>query len=1012
MAVFMGPETQHHFAQFRLDAVNYQLWSGREAICLRPKTFEVLRYLVERPGQLVTKSALLDAMWPDVAVGDTMPALCVAELRKSLGDNPKTPRFIETVHRRGYRFIADVRTVEGSRLVEKALAPVQRPATILVGRDAELARMRAQFEEMLAGARRVIFVSGEAGIGKTSFVQEFLDHVVQSRGAPVGIGRGQCVEQYGGGEPYLPILEALTRLCKQGVCDSFTEILDHLAPSWLAEMPCLHTPAMRQCTHSPRQSTTRPRMLREIAEALEAFAVEMPIVLLLEDLHWSDASTIDLIAVTAQRIEPARLMIIGTYRPLDELASSHPLRKTTEHLRIHHESVDLPLRLLSEEDVASYLAQRLRGFESERSLRRIGRVIHRRSGGNPLFMVSVVDHLLEHHALSDAARIETPRNIIGMIERHLERLTPDERLVLESASVAGEEFSTASVAAAAAIAVEEAETRCTQIARSGQFLIGTGSIEWPDGTIAASFRFRHGLYCEVLYGQIAVGRRAKMHHRLAERQERAYGTHAREIAAELAQHYARSRDRDKAIHYFQLAGERALARGAAVEAHDNYNVALANLLELPTSVERDHREFALQVELGMALRGAKNWTRSAAFRTMSRAMQLGEMLGRTKELPEVLFALAAVSLSRGQAKASLEFGERMLGLAQVEADPGLIAAAHYRIGSAKLLGGKLAESRDFLDLAAHGPADGGRLARDAHIHSRAMAAVAVLRLGLPDRARQLLSEAFELSRRHGTLYNEGFAHMSAILVHDGLHEPQGVLEHADALSRIAEDNPAYLTFADGSAGTALFMLEEHEEGLARMRRALASGEFGLDDAARRVLEAQVCAIDGRPQDGLAAIQAGLRAAQELQFYKPQLLRLRANFLAQTGGAEGMSESAFVEAIECARQQDNKFDELESALCYARWLAAQGRCFEARECIAEIYHWFTEGFDTLVLKEARNLLEDLGKKPARIEHRPAGTIRTRGAYTTISSQSSSSTAVTPADLGRHVTARRTRQRSAP
>ena len=160
------------------------------------------------------------------------------------------------------------------------------------------------------------------------------------------------------------------------------------------------------------------------------------------------------------------------------------------------------------------------------------------------------------------------------------------------------------------------------------------------------------------------------------------------------------------------------------------------------------------------------------------------------------------------------------------------------------------------------------------------------------------------------------------------------------------------------------MLGEHEEGSARMRRALASGEFGLDDAARQVLEAQVCAIDGRTQDGLAATEAGLRFARELQFYKPQLLRLRANFLAQTGGAEGPSESAFVEAIECARQQDSKFDELESALCYARWLGAQGRSVEAHECIAEIYHWFTQGFDTHALGEARLLLEELRKNVRR------------------------------------------------
>jgi hypothetical protein len=282
--------------------------------------------LVEHPGRLVTKAALLDAVWKEIVVSDSLPAVCVGELRKALGDEPKTPQFIETVHGRGYRFIAKV-TIAAPDPVTRSPSVPPGPASIVVGRDAELARVRSWYAEMLAASRQVLFVAGEAGIGKTAFVRALLDSIDKEN--ITRIGRGQCIEQNGSAEPYMPILEALTRLAqKSGGEKRSVDLLKKFAPSWMVQLPALLSADERRQLQSEAQGVTQQRMLREMAHALEALAAESPLVLVFEDLYWSDFSTLELISAIARRTEPARLMIVGTYRAVEVLASEHPLAHT------------------------------------------------------------------------------------------------------------------------------------------------------------------------------------------------------------------------------------------------------------------------------------------------------------------------------------------------------------------------------------------------------------------------------------------------------------------------------------------------------------------------------------------------------------------------------------------------------------------------------------------------------------------------------------------------------------
>src|SRR5262245_46819049 len=272
----MHAEQQLTFDHHRLDLASEQLWCGSQEILLPGKAFAMLRYLVEHAGQLVSKAELFAALWPGTAVTDGALTFCIVELRKALGDNAKAPRFIETVHRRGYRFLPSVTTspVSGSRFLvsgqnpEQRETPNEKPETHLVGREAELSQLHCWLDKALNGERQIVLVTGEAGIGKTTVVEAFLlgirdwglgvsmeerrdwrrkGDVSSFSGAKfrkpipnpqpltpsVWLGRGQCIEQYGPGEPYMPILEALGQLGREPDGERLIAVLQQRAPTWL-----------------------------------------------------------------------------------------------------------------------------------------------------------------------------------------------------------------------------------------------------------------------------------------------------------------------------------------------------------------------------------------------------------------------------------------------------------------------------------------------------------------------------------------------------------------------------------------------------------------------------------------------------------------------------------------------------------------------------------------------------------------------------------------------------------
>src|SRR5262245_45128723 len=571
----MAGDTEWRFGPFRVEEGNERLWRGTEPIRLRPKSFAVLCSLLARAGRLVTKAELLQTVWPEVVVSEAMLTICISELRRALGETRQASAYIETVPRRGYRFMAPVTLVGlAAPTVAPAASPSARsPRPLLVGREAALAQLRDWWARAQQGERQVVFVTGEPGIGKTTLVDAWCaDRATE---APLWVARGQCLDQHGVGEAYLPGLEALGQLCRGAAGAPLVAWLAQHAPSWLMQMPALLSTADLEALHRRALGATQERMLRELADAVDAMTCDQPLVLVLEDLHWSDTATLDLVSYLARQRSPARLLLLGTYRPAAVVAQGHALRAVAHDLVLHGYGAELALKLFTEAEVAQYLAARFTGHEVPV---RLARLLHWRTDGNPLFLVTMVEHLVRQgwvatraHRVTvpvglEALEAVVPDSLRQLIEQQLVQCSPAEQRILETAGVAGVEWTVAAVAAGLSGKMIEVEEQCAALARRGQFVHPSGIEEWPDQTVTGRYRFQHALYQQVLYDRVPIGRRIHLHRQIGAREEAGYGDRAGEHAAALAVHFARGRDSARAVRYMQQAADTALGRHAYREA--------------------------------------------------------------------------------------------------------------------------------------------------------------------------------------------------------------------------------------------------------------------------------------------------------------------------------------------------------------------------------------------------------------------------------------------------------------
>jgi DNA-binding winged helix-turn-helix (wHTH) protein len=668
------PEKAIVFPPYRFDPANECVWLGGEPIMLARKAYGILHFLLNHPAQLVTKHELLEAVWPETYVGEAVLKVAVAELRKTLNDNSREPLYIETVHRRGYRFIGQIVqpgegvTARGGRALE---------------READLARLENWLGKASEGERQILFVTGETGMGKTTLVDTFVERV--SINTDLWVAQGQCVEHFGEGEPYLPLLEAFTRLCRQPGKERLIDILRQHAPTWLAQMPSILTEGDRDLLRREVLGSAKERMLREITEAIEVLTAEIPLLLVLEDLHWSDYSTVELINYLARRRGKARLLLLGTYRPAEVLVKHHPLASVKRELQARGQCFEAAIEFLSERAVAQYLGLRFPGaqFPAELAL-----LLHRRTDGHPLFMVNATEYLVSQRQIVHQApaaeasdkrerwtlvvplseiEIGIPENLQQLIERQLELLTDAEQNLLLLASVAGVEFSTRTLAGAGGGNVSELSFSCHALVKRRQFLRPATTIQLEDGSLLERYGFLHAFYQQALYRRVPEPLRVLRHRALGEFQEKAYAQHLREIAAELAIHFEEGRLHDKAIRYRRLSAETAMRRHANSEAFEQLGRAL-KLVEHFSGRERARLEGEVLEERAAAQRAMDE--NAAAAQDLGRVAALAAEAGQADWEVRALIKLSGVLFWTDHQR-SLEAAEAAVNLSQGLTDPWL-----------------------------------------------------------------------------------------------------------------------------------------------------------------------------------------------------------------------------------------------------------------------------------------------------------------------------------------------------
>ena len=980
----VSTETQFSLGPFRLNVETGELQHARRITKLTLKSTQLLLALAQHTGELVSKQELFRAVWKGRVVSDAALTTCVQELRDALQDDARQPRYIETLHRRGYRLLVPLLPLA------PAAPPAPTPPGRMVGRLTELAALDSRLRQAMAGRMQVVFVIGEPGIGKTTLLDAFAERHAAGGGLAYAVGR--CAEHYGPSEAYLPLFDALMRLCRGPHAERVLQILRGHAPGWLAQLPALLGDAELETLRRRAVGGTRERMLRELADAITAFTVHIPLILRLEDLQWSDASTLDWLGFIARSREPARLLIVSSARPIEGVLGEQPLARLLAEVAVVRHCGVLQLGGLAAAEVGEYLTAQF-GTQPIGGSRpgELADAIHGRTEGNPLFMINVANDLVARGVLIErngswslAGRLADiaatiPEDLRRLIELQLERLTRDEGEALEVASAAGEEFHAATVAAALGQHTETVEARCSELSRRRLLVRAVGSEIWPDGTLASRFAFRHALYRATLYERLSPTRRARLHVAIADRLECGFGERARERAAELATHFERGGDVARAVLYHHSAGENASARSAAGLAIEHFRRALDLLAGLPDSRERTQQEISLNIALGPLLLACEGFGAPAAEKAYKRAQELCDRIGAARELFTALWGLWLYNQGQGKLDDAKQIGQRLLEIAASTHDRSLLLQAHHARWPTSLLrgeilacfehaaaGAELYEVGEHAGMAArYGNHDPGACGHWFHAVALALHGDLVAARAASQAALRLTEELAQPFSRAAALF---FAAMFEQIA--GEHTAAG--EWAEQSACLAAEHGFAMVSAWASciASWAMVVNGEHAAGISGIRAALNAAQatgtkqyqsyfFGL--------LADGCRIAGCTSEGLAAVHSGLETAHRTKerFYEAELLRLEGELVRATATGAERSVALLERAVELARHQAAHLLELRALTSLVHATQDPKRTTELLHRVAALLEQLALRPESADAREARLLLRGSQRNPTAI-----------------------------------------------
>jgi predicted ATPase/class 3 adenylate cyclase len=849
-------------------------------------------------------------------------------------------------------------------------ASARRGLLRFVGRHREMEQLQRAWEAARAGRGQIVAVLGEAGVGKSRLFYEFKGHL--ESGCRVleafSVSHGKAYA-------YLPLLELMKGYFRIRIEDDERRrqekvtgtvlTLDRTLEDTLPYLFALlgigdRTGSLEQMDPQIR----RQRTLEAVKRVLVRETLDQPCVLVFEDLHWIDSETQAFLDVLVDSVATARLLLLVNYRP----EYGHAWGSRTYYTRLRLDPFG--------EEEAQELLRALLGEEAGEERDALDRLILSKTQGNPFFLEELVQTLVEEGVLAgepghyllkrSPGEFHIPATVQGVIGARIDRLASREKELLQTLAVIGKEFSLGLIRAVAGEGEEEISGGLTHL-QAAEFIYERPAFPDPEYT------FKHALTQEVAYGSLLRERRGVLHERTGQAIE---ALNPQALAAhyeDLAHHYSRSANTPKAVEYLRLAGEQAVARSAYGEAIGRLRQALGLLKTLPETRERDELEMFLQSILGQALLVTEGFTSVEAEQAYVSARDLARRLGDASQLFAALNGLRGVKMVRAEHDKARLFAEELLRVARRTGDPGQLLRALHAKGGTSFNQGEFCEAREHLEELL-GLYDPKKHRGHEYLSSSMNVGVGglyyfsstLLILGYPDqgltRARQGLALARDLSHP----FSEATALCALGIVQRNRRESKASLETAEALIAISSEQGFAYYLATGAVlrGGALAEEGDLQEGIAGMRSVIeglrARGAVvGFSSFLTHLASAHRKA--GQVQEGLAVVAEGLEFVTKTgeRFAEAELHRVKAELvLDRTPADPSRAEASFRDALEVARGQSAKSYELRAATSLARLWQQMGRKQEARNLLAPVYDWFTEGFDTQDLQEAKALLDEL------------------------------------------------------
>jgi predicted ATPase len=836
-----------------------------------------------------------------------------------------------------------------------------------VGRERDMAVLDDALERALAGSAQVVGIVADPGVGKSRLSYEFVERL-RARGIPIFAGHGV---PHGKSIPFLPVLEVMRDYFAIKEGDSDETVRDKVAGRSLRldrelddALPFLYeflgVPDPQHPAPQMEPEAKQRKIFAYLRRLTHAHSRREPAVFLLEDLHWFDGASEAFVENGIEALPGTRILMLVNFRP--EYHAGWMQKSYYQQL---------PLLPLGPEAI-SELLQDLLGKDP--SLAGLADRIRKRTGGNPFFIEESVQALAEGGSLIGArgayrlvrpvAELTLPGTIQAVLAARIDRLGEREKHLLQTAAVIGKEFPEPVLRWVGELSASDLDASLAKLI-GAEFIYER--VLYPE----LEYTFKHALTQEVAYNSLLVERRQALHERTAEAIQALFGGPLEEHWSELAHHYSHSRNTEKAIEYSRLAGERAVKGSANVEAISHLTTALRLLETLPDTPERAQQELTLQVSLGAPLVAIKGFAAPEVGKAYTRARDLCRQIGEAPELFPVLSGLFASYLVRAEHRTALQLGEQLLSLAERARDSGLLVQAHFALGNASFWLGELATAREQLDFAiALYDAERHRshafvYGTDPGVASLSYAAGALWHLGYPDQALKRSDEALALARLVAHPFSLAWALSFAAWVRNLRKEWSLAEGRAEAMIALSTEQgfPFFLTLGTIFRGCAQAEQGRVEEGIAQMRHGLAAmpglGAESLRPYALSQL-AVACGTLGQRDDGLALVTEALAAVERSgeRQWEAEVYRIKGELLLDSKGSSE-AETCFRHAIDVSRRQSAKSLELRAVTSLSRLLQKQGNKEEARQILAEIYGWFSEGFDTADLKDARALLEELG-----------------------------------------------------